>query len=174
MTVKANVAGGGMIRADGTINPILTERGPEGPGGHNGWSAVFGGEADGTRTLVRVVDWIGGQGPKPAIGMYIGPAGYVAAKADAFNFNASKRVMILSGATNAQGVAMIPFNVTFAVPPAVRALPATTAILSGATRSTVGMVSTTQCVVTVQQQAALTGIVSLLAGATANVIVIEA
>lgn len=152
--------------------------GPEsttpGPQGNTGWTPILAGEADGTRTLVKVADWTGGQGEKPPIGMYLGTAGYVTAKADAFNFNAAKRVEVMSAPTNAQGVATIDYSATgFAKAPVVRALPATTAVLSGPTQSTVGTTTKTSTTVTVRQQALLTGVLSLLAGATANVLVIE-
>jgi len=146
----------------------------EGVAGNNGWSAILAGEADATRTLLKVVDWAGGSGTKPAVGMYIGTAGYVTAKADAFNFNAIKRVVPLSAQTNAQGIATFNFtSFGFATAPSVVTLPATTTLLSGPTRSMVSAVTKTGATVTVQQQAVLTGVVSLLAGATANILVIE-
>lgn len=161
-----------MRSASGKLAPIDVPE-TKGPTGDDGWTPVLAGEQDGTRTLIKVVDWAGGQGAKPTTGMYIGTTGYVTVKADAFNFNAAKRVMAASGTTNAQGVATISFGVTFALAPQVLALPATTAVLSGPTRSTVSNITTTGCQVTVQQQAILTGVLSLLAGATANVIIVE-
>lgn len=162
----------GGIRPNVLI-PVIAD---DGTNGYNGWSPILAGEADGTRSLLKVADWTGGQGSKPATGMYIGTSGYVAAKADAFNFNTTKRILILSAQTNASGVATFTFSPSppFAVAPTVRALPATTAVLSGPTRSTVSAVTTTGCTVTVQQQAILTGVISLLTGATANIIVVEA
>lgn len=145
-----------------------------GPEGNDGWTPVFGGEADGTRTLMKVVDWTGGEGAKPTIGMYIGPSGYVLTKAAAFNFNTQKRVRIYSAVTNGSGVATIDYSaLSLSSAPQVVALPATTAVLSGPTRSTVSAVTASGCTVTVQQQAILTGVLSLLVGAMANVIIIE-
>lgn len=145
-----------------------------GPTGSKGWSPVFAGELDGVRTLFKLVDWTGGEGTKPDVGMYVGSAGYVTAKVQAFNFNTAKRVMMLQAQTNASGVATFDFTAyAFASTPAVVALPATTALLSGPTRSTVSGTSKTGTTVTVQQQAILTGVVSLLAGATANILVVE-
>ncbi len=160
-----------MRNAQGKLSPIDVPE-TKGPTGDDGWTPVLAGELDGTRTLIRVMDWTGGQGVKPEAGMYIGATGYVA-KAQAFNFNVAKRVFVASAQTNAQGVASISFGVTFATSPQVLALPATTAVLSGPTRSTVSNITTTGCQVTVQQQAVLTGLLSVLAGATANVIVVE-
>jgi len=144
-----------------------------GGAGVSAWTPMLAPEQDGTRTLIKVADWFGGTGEKPATG-YMATGGIVADKAQAFNFNAAKRVFVLSATTNASGVATVTFPVAFAAPPNVRALPATTAVLSGPTRSTISNITTTGCTVTVQQQAILTGLLSVLAGATANVIVIEA
>lgn len=163
--------------ANGVLIPIQVPetKGPTGDAGNTGWTPVLAGEADGTRTLMKVQDWTGGQGAKPATGMYIGTTGYVATKALAFNFNAIKRVIPLSAVTNASGIAT--FNLTsygFAAPPAVVCLPATTAVLSGATRSAVtGTTTALQVQVKVDQAALLTGIITLLVGATANILVIE-
>jgi len=163
----------------GKIAPFVADAGPKGDSvtGHDGldgWTPVLAGEADGTRTLIKVADWTGGEGVKPATGMYIGTTGYVSTKAAAFNFNAAKRVITASGVTNAQGVATIDFSaMAFAAPPNVVPLPATTPTLSGPTRSAVSAITKTGCTVTVQQQAILTGLLSFLVGATANVLVIE-
>lgn len=158
---------------NGQLEPFVAPTNT-GPAGAKGWSPVFAGELDGVRTLLRVMDWVGGEGTKPAAGMYVGPAGFVSAKAEGFNFNATKRVMVLQAQTNAQGVATFNFGpMAFANTPAAIALPATTALLSGPTRSTVGAVTKSGTTVTVQQQAILTGITSALVGATANLLVIE-
>lgn len=37
-----------------------------GSNGTSGWTPILGGELDGTRTLIKVVDWSGGTGTKPA------------------------------------------------------------------------------------------------------------
>ncbi|AHE55545.1 hypothetical protein NX02_19425 [Sphingomonas sanxanigenens DSM 19645 = NX02] len=184
MSVRLNVVGGALING-ARIEPYMAQKGDSVKGdiGPSGWTPVLAGEADGTRTLIKVVDWLGGQGVKPQVGMYIGPAnsgGYVQAKADAFNFNAAKRVFVLAAATNAQGAANFLFNAaaginpSFTLPPIVKALPATTSVLSGPTRTAITAVTATGCTANVQQQAILTGVLSALAGATANILVIEA
>lgn len=87
--------------SDPKADPDLT-----GPSGPNGWTPLFAGEADGTRTLLKVIDWTGGKGAKPALG-HVGGTGATAlvAKAAAFNFNALKRVDIFTGQTDATGIA---------------------------------------------------------------------
>ena len=146
-----------------------------GPQGNTGWTPVLAGELDGTRTLIKVVDWTGGQGTKPDVGMYLGTTGYVIGKASAFNFNAIKRVVGVSGVTNASGIATLDYSsLGFTTVPTVIALPATTAVLSGPTRSTVtGTTTKTTAQIKVEAQAILTGVVTLLVGATANALVIE-
>jgi len=176
---------GGAVQAEGRLQPFVADKGDPGapgaastipgPEGNDGWTPVLSGELDGTRTLIKVVDWTGGEGTKPAVGMYLGTTGYVATKALAFNFNAAKRVRAYAAVTNASGVATINYNdLGLTAPPQIVALPATTPTLSGPTRSTVSAVTATGCTVTVQQQAILTGVLSFLVGATANVLVIEA
>jgi hypothetical protein len=58
---------------------------PKGDSGLNGWSPVLAGATDGARNVLRVVDWVGGQGAKPVNLGYIGVTGIVANIADAVN-----------------------------------------------------------------------------------------
>ncbi|WP_265518976.1 hypothetical protein [Nitratireductor luteus] len=60
---------------------------PQGAKGDAGWAAETELVADGAaRTVVRIADFIGGEGTKPpGIGMYIGPGGYVLTAAEAIN-----------------------------------------------------------------------------------------
>jgi hypothetical protein len=147
----------------------------DGANGVNGWTPILAPEQDGTRTLLKVMDWVGGSGTKPTAGLYLATTGYVVAKAAAFNFNAAKRVFVFSGGpTNAQGVAPISFaSAGFTSAPAVVALPATTPVLAGATSTILSAVTKDGCMATVRQAALLTAITSLLLGATANVLAIE-
>ncbi len=147
-----------------------------GPPGASGWTPMLAGEADGTRTLLRVVDWFGGKGTKPALG-YIGPSTSTALveKAAAFNFNALKRVDIFTGQTAAAGIATIAFNPPFVTVPA-KALPtAVPNVLAGPIKAELvsGSLTKTGCQVRVTQQSLVGGLVSVLAGATVNVIAIE-
>ncbi|MFT0861761.1 hypothetical protein [Ancylobacter sp. G4_0304] len=54
--------------------------------GLQSWTPVFQTVADGQRQLLQIADWAGGAGPKPAVGMYVGPAGYVTEMAAASDF----------------------------------------------------------------------------------------
>jgi alpha-tubulin suppressor-like RCC1 family protein len=58
--------------------------------GANGWSPIFAVEIDGateltSRRVLRVVDWVGGEGPKPTTGLYVGLVGLVELISDAVN-----------------------------------------------------------------------------------------
>ncbi|MCF3931840.1 hypothetical protein L1787_00245 [Acuticoccus sp. M5D2P5] len=64
----------------------------------NSWSPILAAEADGSRRVMKVADWIGGQGTKPATGLYIGPAGFTANIAEAADYRGAE-----GGATEAQG-----------------------------------------------------------------------
>ena len=182
MSAKGNVVGGGMVLPSGRLNPVIADKGDPGkPGaasttpGPNGWSPVFAGEADGTRTLMRVIDWTGGQGTKPDAGMYIGTSGYVTTKAAAFNFNIQKRVRAYSQTTGAGGVAVIDYSAMgFTVSPQVLPLSATGTVVTAPTRATVYDVTTTTAKVRVEAMTAVTSLWNALLGATANVLVIEA
>lgn len=160
------------IVSDPTKDPPL--KGPVGP---NGWTPLMVGEADGTRTLVRVVDWVGGKGDKPAVG-YLGGTGStgLVAKAAAFNFNAIKRVDIFTGTSSAQGIATITFSPAFAAMPA-KALPiGVPNVLAGPVKAEIvaGSLTKSGCQVKVTSTSLVGGVVSVLAGATVSVIVIEA
>lgn len=159
--------------SDPKADPDLT-----GPSGPNGWTPLLAGEADGTRTLLKVIDWTGGKGTKPGTG-YVGGTGATAlvAKANAFNFNALKRVDIFTAQTAVTtGIASVVFDPPFATVPA-KALPtAIPNVLAGPIRAELvaGSLTKTGCQVKVTQQALVTGLITNLAGATVNVIAIEA
>ena len=148
-----------------------------GPVGPSGWTPVLAGEADGTRTVLRVVDWTGGKGDKPALG-YIGDAAAagLVTKAAAFNFNAIKRVDIFTGTTAAGGVATIAFDPPFASTPA-KALPiGVPNLLAGPVTAVIvaGTLTRAGVQVKVTSQALVGGLVTALVGASVSVIVIEA
>lgn len=77
MAVLVATTSGGGTFANWTIS-LSGQGGPAGAVGDKGWSPVFAVVADGARRVMRVTDWAGGQGAKPATGSYIGPAGLVA------------------------------------------------------------------------------------------------
>jgi len=54
-----------------------------GPAGQDGWTPSFAIELDGERRVLRVIDWVGGEGTKPQTGWYVGVTGLVEAVADA-------------------------------------------------------------------------------------------
>lgn len=60
-----------------------------GVAGEKGWSPVFGLVTDGDRRVLQLVDWIGGEGTKPATGQYIGPTGLVATAAEGVDLRGS-------------------------------------------------------------------------------------
>lgn len=70
---------GGLQGAQG----VQGVQGQQGVAGNNGWSPVLSVEVDGERRVLRVVDWVGGTGTKPATGSYIGSTGFVATPAQA-------------------------------------------------------------------------------------------
>lgn len=67
---------------------IFVERGAPGDDGNvgndgnDGWSPVFSINSDSARRVLRVVDWVGGEGTKPATGKYVGLYGLVDAIGD--------------------------------------------------------------------------------------------
>lgn len=52
-------------------------QGDIGDTGDKGWSPVFAVASDGARRVLQVVDWVGGEGTKPATGSYVGSSGLV-------------------------------------------------------------------------------------------------
>ena len=50
-----------------------------------GWTPVIANVSDGERIVMQVTDWTGGEANKPAVGMYVGPSGFVATAAEATN-----------------------------------------------------------------------------------------
>lgn len=71
--------------------------------GGNGWTPEFAGEVDGTRRVLRVVDWAGGTGDKPAIGLYVGPSGFVSDITQAVDFRGAAGAGGPAGATGNKG-----------------------------------------------------------------------
>lgn len=76
------------------IGDAVDVRGPIGITGDKGWAPILTAATDGARRVLRVIDWTGGQGTKPASGLYIGASGLVADIADAVD---------VRGGTGAEG-----------------------------------------------------------------------
>lgn len=62
----------------------------ETPPGLDGWTPILAVVSDGERRVLQVVDWTGGTGTKPNTGLYVGPAGLVAAIGDAVDIRGAQ------------------------------------------------------------------------------------
>lgn len=62
------------------LQGLIGKAGSDGRNGSDGWSPLLSVEEDGARRVVRVSDWTGGEGQKPASGFYLGPNGAVSSK----------------------------------------------------------------------------------------------
>lgn len=153
-------------RAGGLLDPIAPSD------GKSAWTPMLAIEADGTARYLKVVDWSGGTGTKPAVG-YVGASG-ITTKANAPNLNAAKRVAFFTGVSVANGIANIAFT-GYASPPSTAVVSATPAVLIGAVKAELvaGSVTKDGCQVKVTT-ASLAGVVSSLVGATVTVLTIEA
>lgn len=78
---SASVANSGTPTA--AVFQFTVPRGDVGADGERGWLPAFAAVMDGARSVLRLVDWVGGEGVKPATGSYVGAAGLVADIADA-------------------------------------------------------------------------------------------
>ncbi len=159
--------------SDPSQDPDL--KGNPGDEGPNGWTPVLVPVADGTRTAIKVADWVRSAG-KPSIGFLAAGGALVPAIADAFNFNSIKRVDMFGGTTGSGGIATIAFDPPFSAVPA-KALPsAVPNVLSGPVKAEIvaGTLTKSGCQVRVTAAALLTGVVAALTGASVNVIAIEA
>ena len=63
--------------ANGVLSTTSQQTGGQGSPGNNGWSPTWAIVSSGLRRVLRVVDWVGGQGTKPTTGQYIGASGLV-------------------------------------------------------------------------------------------------
>ena len=76
-------------------NGVLTEdervSGGQGSPGENGWSPVLSLRVDGDRRVLRLDDWVGGQGNKPSgVGQYVGVNGLVTNIASAVDIRGAR------------------------------------------------------------------------------------
>lgn len=78
--------------------------------GTAGWSPQFSVVIDGDRRVLRVIDWTGGEGPKPATGLYVGASGLVASIGDGIDIRGPAGSMV--GPTTSTDNAIARFNGT--------------------------------------------------------------
>lgn len=65
------------------VGNIQGPEGNKGDPGDDGWSPIFAVVSDGARRVLRIDDWTGGEGTKPATGDYVGSTGLVSDIAEA-------------------------------------------------------------------------------------------
>ena len=85
--------------SDSLANFITITNGRDGTNGTNGYSPVIAVQNDGERRVVRITDWTGGSGAKPATG-FIGQSGIVSTAAQATDIRGAAGT---DGATGGQG-----------------------------------------------------------------------
>lgn len=73
--------------------------------GNKGWTPVFAVVANGERRVQQVVDWQGGEGPKPTTGKYVGRTGFVSVIADAIDIRGP---IGLTGTTDFEELINVP------------------------------------------------------------------
>lgn len=66
-----------------TLTGATGPTGDTGDQGDKGWAPVFSIQNNGAARVLRLDDWVGGEGTKPATGTYVGTTGLVAAIGDA-------------------------------------------------------------------------------------------
>jgi len=92
--------------------PVGVDRasGSGGEDGEDAWSALYGIEADGNRLVLKVVDWFGGEGTKPAVNVYLGSTGHVTAIAQAVNIRGPQGIQGIPG-VGTRGLAGAPAEI---------------------------------------------------------------
>lgn len=177
----ADTVAGKYIAPDGlTVDPaqatdIRGAGGGKGDTGNPAWTPMLAIESDGAARYLKVTDWAGGVGTKPAVG-YVGASG-ITTKANAPNLNAAKKFAIYSAVSNASGIATINFGTTFADAAAAPSIghwgvPAT-AVGGVKTAPVAGTLSKTGVQIKVEAPGLLGSVLALLVGATVFVIAIE-
>lgn len=69
----------------GDLIALSSITGASGADGNAGWTPVFANAVDGSRIVQQVIDWVGGEGSKPATGNYVGASGLVTLITDGVN-----------------------------------------------------------------------------------------
>lgn len=72
--------------------------------GDSGWAPVVSIVTDSARRVIKIVDWVGGQGTKPAVNVFVGPIGTVATAAEAVDIRGPQGpAMLVTGLTAGSG-----------------------------------------------------------------------
>ena len=85
------------------IQGIQGVAGATGAQGQKGWSPILAVVSDGTRRVLQVSDWVGGEGVKPPTGSYVGITGLVASIALAVDIRGAQGAQGLTGLTGTAG-----------------------------------------------------------------------
>ncbi|MGT2460054.1 carbohydrate-binding protein [Cupriavidus basilensis] len=112
MTVAVATTSGAGTYANWTVSLSgqggpAGEPGEDGADGLDGWTPVFAVAADGVRRVLQVVDWIGGEGAKPAVGRYVGAAGFTTVIGDAVNMRGDKGEVGDTGPANTLSIGTV-------------------------------------------------------------------
>ena len=78
--------------------------------GDDGWSPLFSVVTDGERRVLRIADWTGGGGTKPATGQYLGATGVVATAAAAADIRGASGASIADATTSTKGKVELATN----------------------------------------------------------------
>ncbi len=172
----------GMRRSQ--LTPVVPD---DGTNGASAWTPMLAIEVDGTARYLKIVDWTGGTGAKPATG-YVGTDGATTTKSLAPNLNAAKRIESYSAVTRATagsetgtalavGEKKIVFTTPFATAP--RVIVTGRANISGRPVTAEEVTTTTTYTVVRTSQAKgtlaslLASLFDLVGGITVTVLVIE-
>lgn len=81
--VGSYLGAGGFVATAAAAVDVRGIEGLPGDDGLSGWTSVLAVVADGERRVFQVVDWVGGTGVKPTVGLYVGSTGLVSLIASA-------------------------------------------------------------------------------------------
>lgn len=77
--------------------------GATGPQGQKGWSPILSVATDGTRRVLQVSDWAGGEGTKPTTGQYVSSSGLTSVIANAIDVRGATGATGSTGTTGTNG-----------------------------------------------------------------------
>ncbi len=81
------------------------ETGLKGDRGDKGWAPLLVAVPDGARRVLRVADWLGGEGGKPPVGAYLGDGALVTDIADAVDFRGPPGSVVAPGSIDTADLA---------------------------------------------------------------------